>query len=215
MADPTLICCPACKRHHFGHESECPFCAQPSARTIPVAPPIAKAMMAAMTPMVLSACYGVGMLPEKLGDSGLDTGEPMDTGDSGNPDDDAPAPTVSVVWGDTALQVQFAEPVADEMVFGVAETGESDDPWTGEDCASGYVLDDGSTLGPYCHEIPAGSTGIELVYGGDARSLEPGTTAFADASFEGRVTYMLNDGERCWVWGEDTAHFEAMACDEL
>lgn len=61
---PHMIPCPTCHRHHFAHETHCPFCGgRPLAR---------KALNAAggiLTAFVLMACYGSG---PKDWDSGED-----------------------------------------------------------------------------------------------------------------------------------------------
>ena len=61
-----LVNCPKCRRHYFIAKGICPFCASPSDSRF------ARFAMAAMTPMVLGACYG----------SPKDTGYPGGFGDS-------------------------------------------------------------------------------------------------------------------------------------
>ncbi|HCH61601.1 MAG TPA: hypothetical protein DFR83_02270 [Deltaproteobacteria bacterium] len=63
-----LVNCPKCRRHFFAEKGSCPFCARPMDNRF------ARMAMAAMTPMVLGACYG---------------GPKMDSGETGlfNPPD--------------------------------------------------------------------------------------------------------------------------------
>lgn len=55
MSASNLVDCSRCRRHYFLSEGECPFC---SRTTIMEPGRVARFAMAAMTPMVLGACYG-------------------------------------------------------------------------------------------------------------------------------------------------------------
>jgi hypothetical protein len=216
MSEMQLVSCPQCQRHHYARESACPFCATPRKTMGHPGTQVAKAMMAAMTPMVLAACYGVGNYKDLV----LDSGEPG--GGTGGSSDDTGGGggdvlDISVNWGADAVTVTFGAPVSEDHSFGMAETAESDDPWTGEDCLNGYTLSDGTVLGPYCHKVSAGTDTLELTYGGNASDLQPGATVFGSDAFDGKVTYVLFDEgeESCWTWGEDPSYYASLGCTEL
>lgn len=76
MDRPILISCPRCSRHHFAQEKRCPFCSEPASMKL------AKAAMAAATPMVLAACHGTGKWCETRDNCGLDDSA-EDSGASG------------------------------------------------------------------------------------------------------------------------------------
>ena len=72
-----MIPCPHCGRHVFERESACPFCeAEITAPSPLTSSPVGRKFMtllgAAVTPIVLTACYGVG---------GFETGEEDRDGD--------------------------------------------------------------------------------------------------------------------------------------
>ena len=211
MDRPTLVACPRCSRHHFAQETRCPFCAEPASMKM------AKAAMAVATPMVLAACYGTGKwcetgancgIDDSAADSGGTTGETTTTG--GDP------PTATVQWTETAVDIAVSGgPGA--YWFGMAETLDCTDCWTGEDCVYGYDAS-GTTLA-YCHD--AGDAGTTLTYGGDAAALGAGETVFTDNSYDGKVTYYLEsdvdfggDGA-CYVWGADAAYYDGLGCTAL
>lgn len=71
-----LVNCPKCRRHYFIAKGSCPFCASPTDSRL------ARYAMAAMTPMVLGACYGSPKdsgYRAYFGDSGGDTGATTST----------------------------------------------------------------------------------------------------------------------------------------
>jgi hypothetical protein len=146
-----------------------------------------------------------------------DTGETGVTGES-DADADADAdgdadPTFSVDWGGSAVTLAIGGGTS-TYLWGIAETGGSADPWTGEDCAYGYTLSDGSVLGPYCHD--AGASGISLTYGGSATDLTEGTTVFTDNSFSSSTTHYTESAEgACWVWGTDVSYYDGLGCTAM
>lgn len=71
----TVIQCGACARHHF--DAICPFCQHPAPRRRSAA--IGAALMTALTPMVLAACYGAG----GVGYDSWDTGSANDLDSDG------------------------------------------------------------------------------------------------------------------------------------
>lgn len=214
MDRPTLVSCPRCSRHHFAKETRCPFCAEPASMKV------AKAAMALATPMVLAACYGTGKLSAWDDSARGNIGGTTTTGGTSATAETTGGgyidPTASVTWGGDSVQVSIAGgPGA--YWFGMAETADCDDCWTGEDCVYGYDAS-GTTLS-YCHD--GTDTGTQLSYGGDAAALNAGETVFTDASFDGKVTYYLEsdpdfggDGS-CYVWGADTSYYDGLGCTEL
>lgn len=116
----------------------------------------------------------------------------------------------SVTWNsgsvDLSLTGSFSSPY-----FGMAETGCADPGacWYSEDCIYGDLTDTWF----YCH--PTNKNGVSLLYGGDLRALVEGSeTVFGGPSFEGTVTYYLEDGGDCWVWGHDTSYYSGLGCIE-
>ena len=98
--------------------------------------------------------------------------------------------------------------------FGMAETADCVDCWTGEDCVYGDDFDGSTVL--YCHDV--GDGGGVLTYGGDRGALVEGTTGFSDPSDGEGVTYLLGsdpayggDGS-CFVWGHDPSYYEGLGC---
>ena len=75
MTEQTLVDRPKCRRHYFIQQGRCPFCARPMEGRL------AKMAMAAMTPMVLGACYGAPYKGTGFADSGPD-GTTGNTGSS-------------------------------------------------------------------------------------------------------------------------------------
>ena len=144
---------------------------------------------------------------ETTGTGGTGTGGTTTTGG---------APTASVTWGASSVDIDVAGgPGA--YWFGIAETADCDDCWTGEDCVYGYSY--GGTTFAYCHD--GGDTGTSLAYGGDATQLAAGTTVFGSDDFDGKVTYYLEsdrdfggDGS-CYVWGADNSYYDGLGCDQL
>lgn len=119
-------------------------------------------------------------------------------------------PAVSVNWGSSGIDVDISG--GSSGWFGMAETYDCDDCWTGEDCVYGYSYSGGSLN--YCHSV--GGSGTSLTYGGDAGNLMSGTTVFPDASFESYVTYYLEqDDGSCYVWGADPSYYDGLGCSSL
>lgn len=140
---------------------------------------------------------------------GKDTGG--STGDSGDTTG-GDTPSASVSWGASGISVTVTG--NDNITFfGMAETGGGcTDCWTGEDCDGGYELSSGDLL-QYCHPISGGS--LTLSYGGDANALSEGSeTVFTDSSFDGAVTYYIEDSSaNCYVWGDNPSYYSG--CTEI
>lgn len=154
-----------------------------------------------------------------------DPGPPQaDTVEWGSPDeplDSGTEPTtVSVSWGEVAFELTVSDGA--DWRLGMAETGGSCGGdvacWTGEDCYAGFDTGDGSTLGPYCHEVAGGEA--SLVYGGDLTDLQAGTTVFRP-DFADTVTFLLIPGddtrstEPCLVFGDAPAYYADLGCTVL
>ena len=125
-------------------------------------------------------------------------------------------PSVSVDWGSSAVSVSVSGG-GGGWWFGIAETLECSDCWTGEDCVYGYSFDGGALN--YCHD--AGDSGTSLTYGGDPVSLSSGTTVFPSGEYGSRVTYFLDSDPEfggngaCYVWGQDTSYYDGLGCTSL
>lgn len=151
------------------------------------------------------------------------TGTPA-ASDSAGPDSGAgptttepAAPEAGVVWGPGSLTLTVSGG-GGAWWFGMAETTQCTDCWTGEDCLYGYETGDGAVY-VYCHDIE--DSGATLTYGGNLAELVPGTTVFQNNSLDGRITYLLEsdpeyggDGS-CWVWGQDPSYYDGMLCGQL
>ena len=128
---------------------------------------------------------------------------------------------VSVTWGASAVSLSVTGgDVNASYQWGLAETGSTcnngaGDCWTGEDCLDGYSTSGGNTF-TYCHSVSNGSASLN--YGGSFENLaESQETVFGDNSFDGSVTYILDDtvSGDCWVWGQDTGYYDGLGCNEL
>ena len=88
----------------------------------------------------------------------------------------------AVDWGDDAVSLTIENGSEEaEYTWGIAETADSTDPWTGEDCYGGYELGDGSLLS-FCH--PVAVDGGMLAYGASPGDIVEGaTTVFGGANF--------------------------------
>lgn len=136
-----------------------------------------------------------------------------DSGDTTDTDTTTADLSASVAWGGSAVALTLTDG-SGSYFFGMAETGStcSADPtqcWTGEDCIFGFS----DFL--YCH--PASATGVSLSYGGAFDALSEGSdTVFPDNSFDGSVTYYLEDSAgACYVWGDDTSYYSSEGCSSL
>lgn len=170
----------------------------------------------------MGALLGLGLIAACADggkDSAEDSGADPGGGDTGAEDTDVEpeAPTASVSWGAEAVALAVSGG-GGAWWFGVAETLDCDDCWTGEDCVYGYEAGNGSVFA-YCHD--AGDAGVSLTYGGNVAELAAGTTVFTDATYDGRVSYILEsdpehggDGS-CWVWGADISYYDGLLCGEL
>ncbi len=125
-------------------------------------------------------------------------------------------PDFDVTWGASSVDVAGSD-CTGCTEFGLAETGTSDDPWTGEDCLYGY---EGVDATPYCHPFDGAS--LSLAYGGDYSALAegsetvfPGTTNSDGEEFSGRVTYYVGAGADCYIWGQDVSYYSGLGCTEL
>jgi hypothetical protein len=70
MTTSQLVDCPRCRRHFFVSQGSCPFCERVGSGRV------ARFAVAALTPMVLGACYGS---PKDSGDTGFSTTGPQPT----------------------------------------------------------------------------------------------------------------------------------------
>ena len=116
-----------------------------------------------------------------------------------------------MTWGASSIDVSVAG--VTPAFFGMAETNNCTDCWTGEDCLNGY--DAGGTLLAYCHPMTGAS--LSLAYGGDFAALAEGSeTVFTDNSKEPNATYYVEttDGA-CYVFGADPSYYSGVGCTEL
>ncbi|MDG1481116.1 MAG: hypothetical protein P8R54_16105 [Myxococcota bacterium] len=142
---------------------------------------------------------------------GCDGGKESGTTDEADADTDADADfDASVAWNAGSVDLTLTGGVSG--YFGMAETGcaDADNCWYGEDCIYGDL----TKTYFYCH--PTNENGVSLLYGGAFDALSEGTeTVFGGASFDGTVTYYVEQGSACYTWGHDTSYYGSLDCTEL
>ena len=169
--------------------------------------------------LAMFACVDAGK--ETGEDSGTDTTDTTDTADTADTEEVVPSATASVTWGDSsvalALTVENGLDGA-EYYWGIAQTNDCTDCWTGEDCHGGYLLGSGSLL-EYCHPIDA--DGGELFYGGDPNDLSEGAETVFSQQLSATATHIVDDQSSaegpCWTWGADTSYYSdyEKTCTEM
>ncbi|MCB9780999.1 MAG: hypothetical protein H6742_20690 [Alphaproteobacteria bacterium] len=142
-----------------------------------------------------------------------DTAWPDEPDEPGTIDTAVPELGIDCGWdGPDALWV-FIEGGAGPFRLGLRETPESPDPWTGEDCAGGYVGPDGSDY-RYCH--PMSPDGGTLINVSSVDEIVEGETTLFWRDLD--ITYMLRSVEldACWSWGADPAFYlDSMGCSVI
>ena len=118
-----LVNCPKCRRHYFIAKGSCPFCASPTDSRF------ARYAMAAMTPMVLGACYG----------SPKDTGYGGGFGDSSGTTGTADPAPIGNGTGTYGLAIEENCVIYWDLVGTYAGTG-ADYNWSAE-----LTVNDGAT----------------------------------------------------------------------
>ncbi len=166
--------------------------------------------------IVSPALFALACVPVDKGDDSGDSGEDVEDTDTDVVDDD---PSPSADWGADAVTITV-DGGPGGYWLGMAETADSSDPWTGEDCVWGYELSSGEVIGPYCHDLGDGGSTV-LTYGGSTSDLQAGTTVFTSETGGDRVTYFLESDPDfggsgdCWTWGNDPSYYAGLGCSEL
>ncbi len=129
------------------------------------------------------------------------------TGDARGRDDDCDGeidelPTVELTTDEWRVWVYLADTWPGEWWFGLAETGDGELGWYGEDC-----IEDPGDDADYGYELCHPFSGNDLTLGNVdtvGELVEGETTLFYDALL-GDVTFYLatEDEALCWVWGDD------------
>ena len=136
-----------------------------------------------------------------------------ESGGTGTDTDTTAEASYAVSWGGSSVDLSITDgDSAASYWFGLAETGcgDPDNCWYGEDCVYGDLT--GNYF--YCH--PASTSGVSLSYGGDFSALSEGSeTVFGDSSFDGTVTYYVEDSSSgaCWAWGHDSSYYAGLGCN--
>jgi hypothetical protein len=137
-------------------------------------------------------------------DGGKDSNPEADADTDADADFDA-----DVTWGAGSVDLTQTGGVAG--YFGLAETGcgDPENCWYGEDCIYG----DHTGNYYYCHTT--NDSGVSLAYGGAFDAISEGAdTVFTDSSFDGTVTYYVEQGDACYVWGNDVSYYAGLGCTE-
>ena len=124
-------------------------------------------------------------------------------------------PTVSLAWdGDNIVLKVVTSAENGPYLFGLAETGNGDMGWYGEDCIDGVRNDH-----DICHEVPANGE-LTLVKSPIGEIETEGKTLVGAALAPG-LTYVLirdtEDNAGCWTWGHNTTFYKdaPMSCNEI
>ena len=134
-----------------------------------------------------------------------------------DPDDTAPpgdvpavAPSVHVTWSGSqvasTLEVEIDDPAGrTSWSFGMAETEAGEAGWYGEDCFVG--------LGAYthCHAFEGDTLVLQRVR--TPAEVESGESTLFWPGMN--LTYVLDDGDDCWVWGHDPSYYDPLGCELL
>jgi hypothetical protein len=160
MANQTLVDCPKCRRHYFVQKGSCPFCARPMEGRL------AKMAMAAMTPMVLGACYGS---PYKDSGTGL-FGTTGTTGTTGGPAGDISGTYGLYIESTCGIIWDMSGPSTGDLSWDVAMTVNA-----ATDCAGAA-----DTAGSF--EVSGGSAYFENSYVGTA-TYGGGAVAWATSGY--------------------------------
>ena len=119
-----------------------------------------------------------------------------------------------VTWNDATIDLSFL--IYDEgaaYFFGMAQSGNINNRWTGEDCLYGFSTPEQDYM--YCH--PA-QLGISLSYGASYNDIIEGfSTHFAGPEFSEEITYIIKDtiSDCCWVWGKDPSYYDELSCSQI
>lgn len=166
-------------------------------------------LLSCIAAALLSGCEpgeAAGTEPDPMAETeSIPTEEPTDRGES------LPAPAVEVVWTANApasrLQITVDDPDGRAgWRLGLAETNPSQRGWFGEDCFLGV----GASL--VCHPLP---TDGRLTLHGVKRPQEvmAGQTTLLQS--HQTVTYLLQNGSECYVFGHAPAYYQALGCAPL
>ena len=113
-----------------------------------------------------------------------------------------------VSWQRDLLFVQVSQGEDGSWWFGIAETAATlEDPWTGEDCHNGDILN-GTTSIVWCHPIEP--QGTSLNFGGSPSNLNPELeTAMPVDGYLNQPMYYFVDvvTEKCFISGEGAQNY--------
>ena len=133
-----------------------------------------------------------------------------------------PSLTANVVWDDMGLTLELSgADLASTWYLGLAETGNGERGWYGEDCLAG--VSNGLDV---CHPMTA--TGGRLLNVGTLDAIVAGQTTLLGQPLEAGLTYVIIQGPAemnrwrmgelvaCYTFGQETAHYvEALGCTAL
>ena len=143
-------------------------------------------------------------------------GDAFDSGFDGTPGESRPPdPTVSLAWeGDNLVLQVTTSAEHGPYLFGLAETGNGDMGWYGEDCIDGVRNDH-----DVCHSVP--ENGELILTKAPIADIETeGYTLVGPAVAAGLTYVLVRDTEEnagCWTWGHDTRFYgdPPLSCNEI
>lgn len=149
--------------------------------------------------------------PGGTGGVQADMGMGGDTGGAEPPAD----PTVSLAWDGDNIELKVVTSAENgPYLFGLAETGNGDAGWYGEDCIDGISNDT-----DVCHSVPENGE-LTLVHVAAPADVVDGKT-LVNAGLADGLTYVLirdtAEFQGCWTWGHNTSFYKdpPLGCNEI
>lgn len=137
------------------------------------------------------------------------SGSPIEVTGTTSPteDDDLQSDDVVLDLHSGGVSLTVLRSPSDGYDFGLAEDcGDPDTCWLAESCVTdtaGYA---------FCHDAGTTGVGLSLVASPDD-VVSSSTTLFSSGLPSDQLGFMLDDGSRCWAWGDYRGYFvDALGC---